>query len=177
MDWAKAKTILIIALLAICLLLGGILVARDANEKAETRNAANAALEYLENQGISFNCDVPLNRPSLPVLFVHFNPATQNRTNILKEYKGIDIVAGGQPGYMPELSSAGKAKAKVITASSAVLKAVAQAGDPKGLEINSVELVYYVDPEGFNPNSEDTAVPCWAVRTSRGIYYINAYNL
>ena len=67
MDWAKAKTILIIALLAICLLLGGILVARAANEKAMDAAAADSALEYLELQGISFNCDMPENRPSLPV--------------------------------------------------------------------------------------------------------------
>lgn len=177
MDWAKAKTILIIALLAICMILGGILAARAVNEKAADAAAADAALKYLEMQGISFNCDMPEKRPSLPVLFVHFNPAYLNRTNILTEYEGVGIVAGGQPGYVPELSSAGKAKAKVITASSAVLKALAEAGDPKGLEISSVELVYYVDPEGFDPDSEDTAVPCWAVRTNRGTFYINAYNL
>lgn len=177
MDWAKAKTILIIALLIICLLLSGVLVARNTRESRNDKLAAQNAVEYLTNQGASLICDIPFKRPSLPVLFIHFNQASLNRTNILEDYKGIKLVAPGEPGYLPELSSAGKAKAKVITASSAVLKAAAEAGEYKGLEIKSIELVYYVDPEGFNPQSEDTAIPCWAVSTNRGTYFINAYDL
>ena len=176
MDWAKAKTILIIVLLIICLLLSGVLIARGAKERAEDKLAAASAQEYLCSQGTSFNCDIPLERPSMPVLFVHFNNPTLNRTVILEEYKGIKVIANTS-GYIPELSSAGKAKAKIITASSAVLKAAALAEDLKGLEIKNIELVYYIDPEGFNPTSEDTALPCWAVTTNRGTFYINGYNL
>jgi len=177
MDWAKAKTILIIALLVICMLLGGILVARNTRERIADKQAAQNAVDYLMNQGASSICDIPLSRPSLPVLFIHFNQASLNRSVNLEEYKGIKLVAPGQPGYLVELSSAGKSKAKIITASSAVLKAAYSAGKYEGLEIQSIELVYYVDPEGFNPQAEDTALPCWAVKTNYGTYYINAYDL
>lgn len=177
MDWAKAKTILIIALLIICLLLGGILIARTIMERENDKLAAQNAVEYLTNQGASLICDMPSARPSLPVLFVHFKNGQLNRTNILSEYKDIKVVTNIPQGYLPELSSAGKAKAKIITASSAVLKAAFQTDSLKGLEINKIELVYYVNPEGFNPGLEDTAIPCWAVGTNKGVFYINAYDL
>ena len=191
MDWSKATTILIIALLAVCLMLSGILVYRNQEAKKADAEAAMLAVEYLKTQGASAICDIPLERPSLPVLFIHFNPASTEHTNILENYKGYPVITGRSKtvqdmlpsengaveirAFLPELTSVGNAKAKVISASSAVLNAATLADNIKGLEIRSVRLVYYIESDGFNPMLEDTSLPCWEVDTNRGTFYINAY--
>jgi len=192
MDWSKATNILIVALLITCLILGGILLGQKLDEDKAAKAAALATEEYLKSQGVSLNCDIPMDRPSLPVLFIHFKSMSLSaQFQELKSYKGIPLAFDKTSAYIPELVSAGKEKARVITASSALLKAVAQAGeagaynagsDKSGstagmapLVINEISLVYYVDPEGFDPTSEDTAIPSWLIKTSAGDFYINAY--
>lgn len=178
MDWSKAKNILIIALFITCLILGGILGWQKYQEAAADKDAALSAEEYLESQGVSFNTDIPLKRPSLPVLFVGFHAAYSSQAPEYEEvsrYKGIEVEQENLMPYYATLISVGKEKAKVCTASSAVLWAAAEAEGLKGLEINNIDLVYYVGAQDINENSRDTAIPSWKVETNRGVFYINAF--
>ena len=178
MDWSKAKTILIIALLITCLILGGILLWQKISAQKEDKEAAAAAKEYLESQGVSFNCDIPLTRPSLPVLFVGFYPVYSSQLpqyEDISEYSNVRIEIENILPFMPMLLSAGEEKAQVGTASSAVLKAAADAENPNSLQINSINLIYYINAQDINENSRDTAIPSWKIDTNQGVFYINAF--
>lgn len=196
MDWSKAKTILIIVLLAVCLWLSGTLVYREVLENKETARAAIYVREYLETQGASYIADIPLDRPSLPVIFIIMQEAGQAEP--LTNFKGFEVCYPGS-GLVPVLEKAGKNKAKVGTASSALMMVAGnlterEQGEPdepdgnlppeadvsasnpvKGLEINSVTLVYYVDFSGGSAGGKDTAIPSWRIETNRGTFYINAF--
>lgn len=181
MDWYKAKTVLIIALLITCLILGGVLLLRNRAELKADKDAADAVLEYLKNQGVSVNCDLPLERPSLPVLFVELMSGNKDG-EVLSEYKGLPVESN-LSGSVPVLSSEGDKKAKIRTAGSALLSACTEGEGGvgvrsiKGLSINSVKLVYYVGAQSEAVGAKDTAIPCWKIETDRGSYYINAYAL
>jgi hypothetical protein len=193
MDWSKAKTILIIVLLAICLWLSGTLVYREVLENKETARAAIYVREYLETQGASYIADIPLDRPSLPVIFLEMQET--GKAEPLTSFSGFKVCYSGS-GLVPVLEKAGKNKAKVGTASSALMMVAGnlterEQGDPekslpseadfsvsnpvKGLEINSITLVYYVDFSGGSAGSKDTAIPSWRIETNRGTFYINAF--
>ncbi len=188
MDWNKAKTILIIVLLTVCLWLSGMLVYRSVLEKKETAQAAVYVREYLENQGASYIADIPLERPSLPVIFIVMQQA--GKAEPLTHFKNLEVCYSGSD-LVPVLDKAGNNKAKVGTASSALMMVAgkltegeqnsssetgASANNPiKGLEINSITLVYYVDLSGGSAGDKDTAIPSWRIETSRGTFFINAF--
>ncbi len=178
MDWYKAKTILIIALLVTCLILGGILGWQKISARKEDQEAAVSAVEFLEYQGVSFNCDIPLTRPKLPVLFVGFYPIYSSQLpkyEDISEYDKVRVEIENTMPYLPMLISSGEERAQVGTASSAVLKAAVDAENLKTLQINSINLVYYIDAQDINENSRDTAIPSWKIETNQGVFYINAF--
>jgi len=181
MDWSKAKTILIIALLVSCLSLGGLLLNDRKKEAENDRLAVEAAGLYLKEQGVSSICDIPLKRPKLPVLFVQFYSTLDSSVHKqLTEYKGRDlicIIEAEQSAYYPELKEAGKTKAKVCTASSALLSVCASMENIRNLEIKEINLVYYIQLSEVSENLEDTAIPSWQIVTDRGTYYVNAFVL
>jgi len=174
-DWSKAKTILIFVLLIVCLILSGILV----NEKMAERKALEDAVEetkiYLKSQGIDLKTDIPLDRPSLPVLFVEYEENTGSDALSYGDYM-VYTASGSSKGYT--IKSEGESKAKVISANTALLSAVlSKLETGKELTITKVELVYYIDAETYQgmPASSDTAIPAWRIETKDGVFYINAY--
>lgn len=175
MDWSKAKTILIIALLIVCLILSGILVKERLTERKALEEAIAETKIYLQSQGIKLESDIPLDRPSLPVLFVEYQENTGSDELSYGDYM-VYTASGSSKGYT--IKSEGESKAKVISANTALLSAVLskiEAG--KELTITKVELVYYIDAETYQgmPASSDTAIPAWRIETKDGDFYINAY--
>ena len=181
MDWYKAKTVLIIALLITCLILGGVLVLRHSAQIKADRQAAEAVLEYLKDQGVSVECTLPAERPSLPVLFVEL-AAKDSGKEALASYKKLPVESNLKSS-IPVLSAEGDKKAKIGTAGSALLQACTETENGvgvnalSGLRINSVELVYYIGAQSEEKGAKDTAIPSWKIDTSRGLFYINAYAL
>lgn len=172
MDWAKAKTILILILLVVCLILGGILISRNLEEVHAAEASRVAAAEYLESIGVKLNVAIPKERPALEVLFLqHTESSTQLKNGKYLVYSN----AMSNIGY--KITEHGKSKAKVISASSALLQMATSLDSPKGLEIDQIELCYYVDNKEFKPaeTNTDTAIPAWRIDSSNGVYYILAY--
>ncbi|MDO5332316.1 MAG: hypothetical protein Q4E99_06505 [Bacillota bacterium] len=171
MDWAKAKTILIVVLLAVCLVLTGMLVVRDVKAVNQLNENKEAALLYLEDRGVKVFADVPTKRIKLPVLFVEYNSA--NETAMTYEKYEVLTNSESSKGYV--LSSAGERSAEVMPASSALLEAAVMFG-PDELEINRINLCYYIDDSApISNGSQDTAFPAWFVETNKGTCFVLAY--
>ena len=174
MDWAKAKTILIIVLLIFCLGLSGILINKKVEEKKETEKSIAAVTEYLNNVGVTLSVDIPKERPSLPVLFVEYRNEGSKELN----YKKYSVYTNTGSSKEYSIASVGKEKAKVVSASSALMNALSQATeDPSTLKINQVELCYIIGNTDALPEvgSKDTAIPAWKISTNNGVFYILAY--
>lgn len=172
MDWSKAKTILIAILLVLCLILSGILFSRKLDEAKAIEAGRVAAKEYLEGIGVVLNAEIPKTRPALEVLFL------QRKEGATQLKNGHYLVYTNEASNVSyEITEHGKGKAKVISASSALLQMATMTENPKGLEINDIELCYYVDDKGFKPQetNTDTAIPAWRIESSNGVYYILAY--
>ncbi|MCQ2551761.1 MAG: hypothetical protein MJ148_00210 [Clostridia bacterium] len=169
MDWSKAKSVLIIALLAVCLLLSGILLEGKLADSKKEKIAIEETKEYIKSIGAELSTEIPLDRPALPVIFVEYDEKAEGLT-----YKDYKVYAGAKEASGYSLSKEGESSAKVIPAHIALLQAVSNAENKT--EITSIELVYYIDTSVYSgsPNS-DTAIPAWRVETSNGTYYVNAY--
>ena len=174
MDWSKAKTILILALLIVCMVLSGILISRRVSENRANIRAIEDTKEYLKTIHAELNAEIPNNRPSLPVLFVEYDKSSEEELTY-KTYK-VFTASGDSKGLV--LQSEGKEKAKVISASSALLKVVTEPTDYSGIiNIKAIDLVYYIDVDTTKGESvgNDTAIPYWRIETNLGLRYINAY--
>lgn len=79
MDWTKAKTILIIALLLTDLLLGGMYLYQDMHRKAPIENEIENTLEVLANRSIYVDAEIPERVPKMPVLFVKHSETNTDR--------------------------------------------------------------------------------------------------
>ena len=174
MDWAKAKTILIIVLLAFCLVLTGMLVVRDSKISKELSENKKAALAYLDEIGVKIETEIPTKRVKLPVLFVEYKgEGSEPVEHTYKKY-AVYTNAISSAGY--KMTSAGERAAEVMPASSAVLEAVARLENSE-LVINDIELCYYIDSDSINVSSgsTDTALPAWMIETSAGTCFVLAY--
>lgn len=171
MDWSKAKTIIIIALLITNLILGGFLVndhMRDVNTEKE---AAASAESYLAERGITLSCRIPASATRLPVLFVDFEEEAAKKDLF---YKGYPLCISGESEIQAASLHAGDVKAKVCGAAAAVIRAVVQNDAIR--EIREIRLVYWVDRSGYTEAGEDTAFPAWYIDTDAGTFYIEALN-
>lgn len=175
MDWAKAKTILIIVLLSLCIILCGMLLIENIKEWHSADVNRKATIEYLESRGIKVNADIPKKRAKMEVLFVKFDEESKDNTELEYEKYHVYTNTGSSDGY--SLTSIGESKAKVIAASDALLSVPSRMGTEDGLEINAIELCYYIDDNMLSliTGSSDTAVPAWKIETSSGTCYILAY--
>ena len=174
MDWSKAKTILIIVLLIFCLVLSGILLVRNINESKELESNAKAALEYLTSVGVKVETEIPNQRQALAVLFVEYNELSSNDAKLAYRNFNVYTSFGSTKGYT--ITSEGKNKAKVVSASSALLSAVSEFENTQDLAIKDIELCYYIDSNGKPQNgSRDTAIPAWRITTNKGTSVVSAY--
>lgn len=174
MDWSKAKTILIIVLLAFCLVLTGMLVVRDVKISKELSENKKAALAYLDELGVKLETELPTKRVKLPVLFVEYKGEGAEPTELTYKKYTVYTKNISSAGY--KMTSAGERAAEIMPASSAVLEAVSRMESPK-LVINDIELCYYIDNDSINVSSgsSDTAFPAWMVNTSAGTCFVLAY--
>lgn len=173
MDWAKAKTILIIVLLVLCLCLGGILYYRNYQENQEALSNVNACNEYLKSQGIKNNVEIPMVRPEMEVLFVEYSSANAGQPEL--SYNDYKVFTNRESSAGYTITGAGESKAQIVSASSAIIEAVTRNG-AKEQEILDVELCYYInDDRQVEDGNMDTAVPAWRITTSLGTTYILAY--
>ena len=174
MDWAKAKTILIIVLLALCLVLTGVLVARDlkmANQIAENKEAA---LSYLDSLGVVVEAEIPTKRVKLPVLFVEYNSARTDLDELT--YKKYLVYTNDVSSSKYIITAEGEKTAEVMPASSAIVEAASRFSS-QDLRITGVTLCYYIDNNAVSVSngSSDTAFPAWRVETSAGSCFVLAY--
>ena len=176
MDWSKAKTILIIALLIVCILLGSLLGIKEIERKKLDASTLEQTKKYLESLEIEYNKDIPLSRPLLPVLFVEYKGGETKTEN--PSYKGYPVCGGSETEMPCSIKEAGKKKARIMSASAALLQFIGDLhGDTDGLSIENISLIYYIDNSLYAESSgNDTAIPTWKIESSAGNYYINAYS-
>ena len=105
MDWSKAKNIIIAVLVAANLLMGINLLSRSAGARQQIAQASEESIAFLEQQGMSFETEVPKKTEKLPVLFLRLQRAGE--LSAPEEYKGYPIVVqGSQIGF--EIAGSGQ---------------------------------------------------------------------
>ena len=174
MDWAKAKTILIVVLLVFCLILTGVLVARDVKAIKQLSENKKASIAYLESIGVTINAEVPIKRIKLPVLFVECNSQHENEADL--SYKKYIVYTNDSSSACYQITAEGERKAEIMPASSAIVEATSRFGSQEFV-IEKIELCYYIDNDSFgiSDGSSDTAFPAWRVESSAGTCYVLAY--
>jgi hypothetical protein len=178
MDWTKAKNILIIALLITNAIVGTTYALRlQETRQVWTAEAAHAT-EYFDAIGVSLNTEIPAKPVKLPVLFVRFDPATEDGSGE-PVYDGKYRVETGRPSAAIASVRRGENKRQISSASYALLKyaAAMEARGEAPQNIDGIELLYLVDQtEHDGTISEDTAVPAWKLTLAGGeTFYVNAY--
>ena len=119
MDWSKAKTILIAALLITNLILGGFYLKKHSETEHAEETAVRNAVAYAQKMNIRFPEILPKSVDRLPVLFVSFCSEADPQ---IHSYKGYSVEAPGlaETEVIPE--EEGEASGRLITVSSAILK-------------------------------------------------------
>lgn len=177
MDWNKAKTILVIALIITNIIIASVYFSELHDEQKMRDFAAASAAEYLVSCGVQLNCEIPSKDVRLPVLFVSFSEDGDARP---LSYKGYPVELSGS-GAVSSFST-GAAEGSVSSASSALIRFVSGLFELSsiqldGLSIDSIELVYWINRGSFAASAEeDTAIPYWKIGTSSGIVYVNAFS-
>ncbi len=174
MDWSKAKTVLIIALLIANLILGGAYLAQQHAGERDISGYSRNTEVYLCDRGVELRTSIPTQTPRLPVLFVSFEAGGPGYS----EFGGLRV-EGGATGETPAAASEGDTKQEIRPAASAALELANELGTEAltGLVIEEVELVYWVDSSSYDGAArEDTAVPAWRFTTNLGTFYLSAYD-
>ena len=177
MDWSKAKTILIIALLISNIFMGSLYLSRLSDREYGLEAAAQNVVRYARAQGIKLDVELPTEERRMPVLFVYLKYGQAAGVPAI-EYKGVPVEAaeGLNAEIIPE--NEGDTKGRLISASDALLKLLDGFGDdvPQGLEISEVRLIYWLNPLITDGSTlEDTAVPAWKFVTNMGDYRVEAF--
>lgn len=241
MDWTKAKTILIIALLITNIFLGVIYVAAQIKQGAGEKILHRETIELLEKKQIQILTDLPLKHSKMAVLnirydrmdedvletvlknqegmgedrsqnaFVEYADNFLNKCGILREnvvldkveikgkktrvtyknvYEGFTISESYikctiENGFVTELNrywlhplEFGRTKKETMSASAALIHFMGKNEQTKGVCIEGMELVYWLDPSAYGMESTlyDTAFPAWKVTYNDGeVRYIPAY--
>lgn len=175
MDWSKAKTIIIIALLMTNLLMGGFYLSGYREDMQERKLAAESAVQYAAQKGVTVSTELPADLKKLPVLFVSLN---YDGSGKLHSHRGLPVEASGDFGGEIVPESEGETGGLLIPASKALLKLLDSFGGniPEGLDIDKVSLVYWVDTSFSGGYAlEDTAIPAWKFESGSDCYYIEAF--
>ena len=179
MDWSKAKSILIIALVITNVIIASLYFGQLREERLQSEAAAKSAAEYVADRGAVLYCSIPTKDIKLPVLFVSFSEDA--KAGELR-YKNYPVEISGEGYGVPVSYSTGEAEGSVASASSALVSFVSgfdMASIPSGdvLAISDISLVYWINRSGFSASAEeDTAVPAWKITTSGGVFYVNAFS-
>ena len=175
MDWSKAKNIIIAALLAANLLIGGNLLAQRASQQTQIRQATVDTVAFLQHEGMQIEAEVPQKTERLPVLFLRLLRAGEGAKD--SSYKSYPVIVQGEDvGF--EFAGEGQQAAQTISAADALLRLYAElsaAGSVKGKCVESVDLVYLLSSGETAYAAQDTAVPAWRIVVDGQPYYVNAY--
>ena len=175
MDWSKAKTIIIIALLITNVFMGSMYISEQKEDQKERELAAESAVRYAQERGVTVRAELPSELKKLPVLFVNLN---YEGTGEHHNHKGIPVESSGDADAEIIPESEGETSGQLITSSNALIKLLdGFDGDiPEGLDIDRVSLVYWVDMSlNTGYALEDTAVPAWKFESGADCYYIEAF--
>jgi len=175
MDWSKAKTILIAALLITNVILGSFYFNEKNSAKKAEEKAAENAVAFAEGKGVSFETPLPESEEKLPVVFVRFQSSAQPQ---VQQYRGLSVEAPtlSDTEVIPEKE--GDNSGKLIPVSEAILRFIDsfENGVPEKMTVTGMELVYIVyGSADLGAALEDTAVPAWKFITSSGNYYVEAF--
>jgi len=178
MDWSKAKSILIIALIIANILIASAYVGELREEQQARDAAALSAAEYAASCGVYVYCKVPAKDVKLPVLFVSFSDSAEAAE---LSYKGCPVELTGEGYGVPVSFSTGDAEGHVESASSALVSFISGLDDApvngEPLCISDISLVYWINRSSFSPSvAEDTAVPAWKFTTNGGVFYESAFS-
>ena len=181
MDWSKAKTLLIVALLVTDLVLGGFLLHGKTVQRQNERKAAEIIGNYLVDLGAELNCELADDSRMLPVLFISF-PEGRDTSEYSEEaelyYNEIPVIVSGYVSGTPTLDAEGASRGDIRPSAYAAAEVAGElmAGgrsDLSGLSIDSIDLVYWLYYSGSG--TSDTAFPYWRFNTSEGAYFVSAY--
>lgn len=179
MDWTKAKTILIIALLITNIFIGFSYSEKIKQAEIHQIEQAINTKEFLEKKGIEVGVEIPTQILKKPVLFVRFEP--HNESDSLEPVYYDDMLVEASRcnnNYIVPISY-GETKRDVSSASYALLKSISDFKETKerSLTVSDIQLVYLVENSDYDQEiSEDTAVPTWKISIESGeVFYVNAY--
>lgn len=177
MNWSKAKTILIVALLIADLFIGSYYLSGLTRSRREEQQRAQDAVRYLQESGIEVEAALPQNAPKLPALTLQFSDGASGAVNgpAHTTYEDVPIVLYGQEDSAGFSIEAGETMLEVAPAYRALLRILPTLKDAGVRKILVVELVYYVAESGIEDASEDTALPHWGIFTDKGTYYEPAF--
>ena len=181
MDWSKAKSILIVALLVTNLIMGLLYGQAVWEQKKDRAKQTELVLAYLEDRGIGLGEDLPKAPLRMPVLFVRLSQSQLEENPKLVYFNHV-LVEGSEDAYRIIPIQTGQNRREIISAPKAILKYLSLL-EEEGLvppDIAGVELIYRVELAGAaaleQDISEDTALPAWKIRGGDGsVYYVNAY--
>ena len=186
MDWSKAKSLIIAALLVTDLVLGGFLLSSFVKNERTEREAAANVKAYIENLGAQLECGLPDDERRLPVLFMSFGEAESGSTPSgvsasggALYYKGIPIVVeNSEEGITPQVDSIGASRGDIRPSAYAAAELAGDLlaegrEDLSGLVIKDVYLVYWLYNSGSD--ASDTAFPFWCFDTDDTLYYVSAF--
>jgi regulatory protein YycI of two-component signal transduction system YycFG len=179
MDWTKAKSILIVALLITNLIIGMAYHAKISEEKSRHIAAAQSTQTYLAKKGITLDVEIPGEVLRKPVLFVRFQPPEEGEKKDPVYYDGMLVEASQDNENVIVPLSYGETRRGVLSASYALLKFLSffEEEQLQNIHVTGIELIYFVDTASTQKDiSEDTAAPTWKITTQNNqSFYINAY--
>lgn len=179
MDWTKAKSILIVALLITNLIIGMAYYAKIKEANSRQIAAAQSTQIYLGEKGITLDVEIPDEVLKKPVLFVRFQPPEEGEEKSAVYYDGMLVEASPDNENVIVPLSYGETRRDVLSASYALLKSLSffEKEELQNLHITGIELIYFVDTASTQKDiSEDTAAPTWKITTQNNeSFYINAY--
>ena len=177
MDWNKAKSILIAALLATDLIIGGIYLGRVKRENEQLAGYAVSTAEYLQQQGIDVDCEIPTGQEKLPALELEFSQGLVEAGFERTEYKGTALeFSGSRTEYIKEIK-ADKNRIELQPAAAALLRELPDLRGAGESSIKEIELIYFIDRSDYaGAAGEDTALPYWKIIGGSGkAYYCPAF--
>lgn len=172
MDWSRAKSILIAALMIVDLILTGVYVSQERKAAIEIERATDTTIEYLEKKGIDVVCAVPEKRQSVKVVTLRFKegsiPGGLART--MYEDLPIEVLGIRSSNYIEAIQET-NISIDILPAYTALLKSLESVSG----EIDDLELIYLVDRTSYAGAGQDTALPYWKVSSAGNSYYYAAF--
>lgn len=174
MNWSRAKTILIIALVITNVFL---LSVYHKNAKADADRIAEStasAIEYLESRGIEIDCEVPKNIETMPVITLSFSQGDKGGGLYTSTVEGYPLeIIGLSDGKYINYAEKSDVDLDTLPAYTALLKSV---GSITG-RVTDLQLIYLIDRSDYvGQAGQDTALPYWKLSSGENSYYYSAFS-